>query len=487
MLFNKKRDLIVLFICSIHSLWGQNLPAIERSINSMWRDGATISCVMYDIKNGTTHYAFQPNLQVTPASVLKLVTTATALEVLGTDYQFKTTLSYSGAMKNGVLDGNLYIIGSGDPSLGSQHINAKPEQFIKDWAVAVKRIGIHTITGDIIADASCFDRYGVSNKWLLEDLGSYYGAGAYGVNLFDNSYKLYLQTGEAGSIPRIIATQPDMGALRFHNKLTAQPVARDSSYILGMPYSNERYLHGVVPTRRKRYVLKGDIPNPILYMAVYTKRFLEIQSIKVQGEAKVATQKESPTNKYKSAKTIQTVKSPSLKELVKITNYKSQNLYADALLKQIGVSQYNTIKSNTNSFNQGIESIKQHWVDKGVNTDACWMYDGSGLAVTNKVSAQFVVEVLTQMHPQQSQDSTFYQSLPLVGVEGTVRNLLKNKKIPGTLRLKSGSMSRVRAYAGYWSYNNQSYAIAFFINNYNISGKKLTPMVESFFQTLLED
>jgi D-alanyl-D-alanine carboxypeptidase/D-alanyl-D-alanine-endopeptidase (penicillin-binding protein 4) len=486
MLFNKKKYLIVLFICSIHSLWGQNLPSIEHAVKSMGRDGATVSCVMYDIKKGTTHYAFQPNLQVTPASVLKLITTATALELLGDDYRFKTSLSYSGTIQEGVLHGNLYIIGSGDPSLGSRHIAAKPEQFLQDWAAAVKRLGVHTITGDVIADATCLDDYGVSNKWLLEDLGSYYGTGSYGINLFDNAYKLYLQTGVVGSKPQIVATEPNMGALKFHNNLIAQPVVRDSSYILGMPLANERFLYGVVPTHRKRYALKGDIPNPMLCMAQYSKRFIEKQGVKVQGVAKVATPKEA-ADTLRSLQTVRTVKSPQLKELIKVTNYKSQNLYADALLKQIGVSQQDKSQSKTNAFDQGVQAIKQYWTDKGIDTRTCCMYDGSGLAVTNKVSAQSVVEVLAQMHPAQSQDSTFYHSLPIAGVEGTVRNFLKTKKVPGELRLKSGSMSRVRAYAGYWSYNNQSYAVAFFINNYNLSGRELTPVVESFFQVLLKD
>ena len=487
MLFNKKKYLIVIFITCIQSLMGQDTASTVRSIAAMQQHGATVSCVMYNLNKGTTHYAFQPNLQITPASALKLITTATALELLGADYQFKTTLSYSGTIKNGVLDGNLYIIGSGDPSLGSQHIGVKPEQFLKDWTGAIKQAGIHTVTGDIISDASYFDKYGVSNKWLLEDLGSYYGAGAYGINLFDNAYKLYLQTGSAGSKPRITATQPNMGNLVFHNELISKNVAKDSSYILGMPLANERYLQGIVPANKKRYTLKGDIPNPMQFMATYTKHFLAKQGVKVKGVARVATQNSAHTIQYKSLKVLCVIESPSLKELIKITNYKSQNLYADALLKQIGAMQNKSANNKTNTFDKGIQSIKQHWMDKGINTDACWMYDGSGLAVTNKVSSQFMVEVLTQMHPQQSKDSMFYKSLPLVGVEGTVRNLLKTKNIPGELRLKSGSMSRVRAYAGYWSYNNQDYAIAFFINNYNMSGKKLTPIIESFFQTLLKD
>ena len=487
MLFNKKKYLIVTFITCIQSLMGQDASSTARSITAMQQHGATVSCVMYNLNKGTTHYAFQPDLQVTPASVLKLITTATALELLGADYQFKTALSYSGTIKNGVLDGNLYIIGSGDPSLGSQHIGVKSEQFLKDWTVAIKRAGIHTVTGDIISDASCFDGYGVSNKWLLEDLGSYYGAGAYGINLFDNAYKLLLQTGATGSKPRIVATQPNIEQLIFHNELICRNIAKDSSYILGMPLANERYLHGVVPANKKRYTLKGDIPNPMQFMATYTKRFLTKQGIQIKGTAKVTTKNSAHTIRQKSLKTLCVIESPSLKELIKITNYKSQNLYADALLKQIGVAQNKGVNNKANTFDKGIQAVKLYWEDKGVDTDACWMYDGSGLAVTNKVSSQFMIEVLAQMHPRQSQDSTFYKSLPLVGVEGTVRNLLRTKNITGELRLKSGSMSRVRAYAGYWSYNNQDYAIAFFINNYNMSGKKLTPIVESFFQTLLKD
>ena len=178
--------------------------------------GASFSLLIQEVETGTVVFAYDTIRQMSPASVLKTVTTATALELLGEDYQFPTTISYDGRIEQGVLRGNLYIEGSGDPTLGSRHFaadknNYRPDQnrFIPQWITAIQNAGIQQIEGRIIADESIFDTEGTSMKWMQEDLGADYGAGSYGISIFDNSYSLYIRTGKSGTKPLILRTDPE--------------------------------------------------------------------------------------------------------------------------------------------------------------------------------------------------------------------------------------------------------------------------------------
>ena len=157
--------------------------------------GATLSLIIQEVGSDKPKYAVAQDMAVIPASVMKTITTASALELLGTDYRFPTTISYDGYIKEGVLHGNLYIEGSGDPTLGSRFVKDNNDEFLADWLKGIQAAGIQSVTGSVIADERCFDTEGVSIKWVGEDLGSYFGAGSYGLSVFDNQYKLYVQRG----------------------------------------------------------------------------------------------------------------------------------------------------------------------------------------------------------------------------------------------------------------------------------------------------
>ncbi|MFT3753018.1 MAG: D-alanyl-D-alanine carboxypeptidase [Paludibacter sp.] len=164
-------------------------------------ENANVSLLVSDANTGQALYQFRPKSLATPASTMKLVTTATALELLGPDFCFETKLEIDGKVSaDSILAGNLYIHGGGDPTLGSEKLGEK--DFFPQWIQAVKNAGIKKITGQIIADATLFDDEGVNPRWTWEDMGNYYAAGAYGISYMDNTYKLVLQSGQEGTTPR---------------------------------------------------------------------------------------------------------------------------------------------------------------------------------------------------------------------------------------------------------------------------------------------
>ncbi|MDH6535445.1 D-alanyl-D-alanine carboxypeptidase/D-alanyl-D-alanine-endopeptidase [Parabacteroides sp. 52] len=447
--------------------------------------GASFSLIAKEVETGSVLYSYDADRQVTPASILKTVTTATALEVFGPDYRFPTTLAYDGELKDGILYGNLYITGSGDPTLGSAHFTSDRYLFLRQWVEAIRKAGIKEITGSVISDESIFDTEGISPKCLHEDMGSYYGAGSYGLNVFDNLYQLHLTTGKPGDRPVIQSQTPPMPTLRFHNYLTSASYPIDSAFILGGPYSPDRYLYGVVPPNRPSYVLKGDIPDPALFLAGLLHERLQKEGLLIGDIPSCYRQLDAAGQWHAGEKTaLVTTYSPPLRQIVRVTNEKSHNLYADALLKTLGL-QYDASRTEVlSSFGKGVRWMQSFWKKKGIDTSSLHIYDGSGLAVTNRLSAAFIADVLVYMATQSPQSEAFIQSLPQAGLEGTVRNFLRGSSLQGRTRLKSGGMSRVKCYAGYIDKDGKRYAVALFANNYNCEGREITRALERLLTAL---
>ncbi|WP_102407293.1 D-alanyl-D-alanine carboxypeptidase/D-alanyl-D-alanine-endopeptidase [Parabacteroides bouchesdurhonensis] len=459
---------------------------VKELLKAPYMQGASFSLVMKEVQTGKTIYAYNEDLHISPASVLKTVSTATALEVLGEDFRFPTTLEYDGFIENGVLKGNLYIKGSGDPSLGSSHCGPEANSFLSSWIDAIHKAGIKKIEGAVISNESIFDSEGSSIKWLREDMGNYYAPGSYGLSVFDNMYKLSFKTGKAGSRPEITGSTPDVSFIRFHNYLTTMPISSDSAYIVGTPLSPERYLYGTLPANRENYSLKGDIPDPALFLASYLTDSLNRAGIPVSGSPSCyrIEKEEGRWNDDAKTTTIVTTYSPTLKEIAGITNHVSHNLFADALIKTVGLQYVPKKDEVISSFERGIRVTKEYWEKAGLDTFPLWIYDGSGLAPGDKVSARFIGDMLVYMATKSKAPEAFIASLPQPGLEGSVRNFLKGTKLQGNCRLKSGGMTRVRSFAGYISMNGKMYAVAVFSNNYSCSMAKMTKGLEKLFLQL---
>lgn len=478
-MIRNKIVLLCLLIC-LHLLAGAQTPApVKWLLQAPYMRGASFSLVVKDVQEGRTVYSYDTDRLQSPASVLKTVATATALEILGEDYRYPTTLEYDGILENGTLEGNLYIKGSGDPSLGSSHFAPGQNKFLSTWIATLQKAGIKHITGSVISDESIFDTEGVSIKWLREDMGNYYAPGSYGISIFDNMYKLSLQTGAAGTRPVLKGTEPDIPFIRFKNYLKAAPVSSDSAYIIGAPLDDVRYLYGVLPANREAYVLKGDIPDPALYLARYLTDQLQQKGIRVDGSPS-CYRIEVEENRWKKGerKEIVTTYSPTLREIASVCNHVSHNLYADALVKTVGLQYKPRRNEMISSFGRGVQVVKEYWEKKGLDVFPLRMNDGSGLAPADKVSAGFMGELLVYMATESAVSDAFIASLPQAGIEGSVRNFLKGSKLQGKAHLKSGGITGVRSYAGYITKDGKTYAVAVFSNNYSCPMSRMTRALE---------
>lgn len=456
--------LLQLFMSSIAA---QPSAVIKQIMDCKEMSHALIGCMVEEVGKKEAVVSHNADTRLVPASVLKSITTATALEILGKNYRYPTEIQYDGIITDGVLKGNIYIKGHGDPTLGSRHFEPQSKEFIQEWVTAVISAGIKKIEGGIVSDESLFDTEGISAKWLLEDLGSYYGAGSYALNIFDNTFSLYLNSGDTGTRPHIVRTDPVMG-ITFHNYLKVSPENRDSCYIIGMPFCQERYLYGAIPANKTGYWLKGDIPDPALFIADYFEKALADKGINTSIPASCSRLLQE-TGKWerRERKELTTTYSPTLSEIIEKTNHVSHNLFADALLKTIGLRYQPQKNESISSFGRGIMVMKNFWKEHGIDISVMNIYDGSGLAATDKVTAKSICSILNYMASKSKHSDAFINSLPAAGQEGSVSNFLKGTNLEGKAWLKSGSMSGVRCYAGYVRHNGKLYCVALLANGFD--------------------
>ena len=453
----KKLALIIPVLFVYAGAWAQ-YTQIKSVINKSYYRHATIAISAKNLTTGKTVFEYKSETSVIPASIQKLLTTGAALELLGKDYRTKTELAYSGKIEDSTLYGNLYIIGHGDPALGSKYFD-KEHNFWLEWLNAIEKLGITEITGNIIADDSSFSILTVPQKWTWEDLGNYYGAGVGGINIYDNTYTIHFRTYAPGQRTKIKYIDPPIPQMKFDNKVISARIRSDQSYILGAPYTYERTVVGRLPSYREDFKVKGSMPDPAMFLAQELKDKLQEKNITVKGIATTTR----ISGKTDSALTIiYTQLSPTIEEIIKRTNYHSVNLFAEALLKIMANQQ-----GLTASTENGLGVLYKQLSKMGVDTNSIDLYDGCGLSRYNTLTANTIVELLDYMYNSDNRMS-FENSLPVAGKEGTLKYFGRGSKIEGNFRGKSGSMRRIRSYAGYLKNNkNETIAVAVIFNNFS--------------------
>lgn len=442
--------------------------AIDNFINNPLLQNANISLLVKDLQHGQTLYEYRSKNSAVTASTMKVVTTATALEMFGPDYKFETRLEVDGEItKDSTLNGNLYIHGGGDPTLGSDKMGDK--DFLAKWVVATRKAGIKNIKGRIIADAGFFEKQVINPKWTWEDMGNYYAPGIHGISYLDNTYKLIFRSGSVGSKPEILRTSPEIPGLTIDNYVTVTTTKSDNAYFYGAPYSNYRFITGEIPANKAEFSVKGDIPNPALLLAQHFHSKLTESGFSI-SESPIVLEGEN-CKKFVIYKHL----SPPLSDIITETNVKSNNHYAEYLFKLIG-----TKNAATGTTDRAIDNIKNYWKSKGLSVDQLFQCDGSGLSPANGVSANFFVELLTYMKNKSQYADVFYKSLPVSGESGTLKSLLAKTALQGKVHAKSGTIERVKSYTGYIETKDRTLVFAIIVNNAYGSSSAVTNKMEEF-------
>lgn len=481
----------VLFLCFSFGIFAQS--QIERTIKNLVNEpslkNGSVGVAVIDVETGKLIAGHNANKSLTPASSLKVVTTGAALAILGPDFQFETKLEYDGILnEDGTLKGNLYLTGFGDPTLGSSEYEEVPdlEKTMELFCTEIQKAGIKKIEGLIIGDASYFGTAASGATWAYEDLGNYYGAGAYGLNILENMYYIKLQQkAKLGSQPPVANTEPSIPNLLLINELTsAEKGSGDNAYVFGAPHNYTAYIRGTIPVGSKIFTIKGAIPDPPFLAAHSLMYALEAKGVTTSRQATTQLQlKTEQQIKTKSKRiTIYTHKSPTLKNIVKETNLKSVNLFCEAMLRTLGKK-----NNGEGTAEAGMEVLLGFWKKKGLKTDGFFMEDGSGLSPYNAVSTQHLATVMRLIYRDEFLREAFYDSLPIAGKSGALRYRLKGTKAQNNLRAKSGGLKRVRSFTGLVkSASGKQLAFSVIVNNYSGGSGKVLKRMETFMASLAE-
>lgn len=416
---------------------------VEQFVSGPQMEHASLGIVVVNSETGEKVFELNPEMGLAPASCQKIITSATAMEILGPDYRYQTILGYDGTLSGGILKGNLHLIGSGDPSFGSwRYAATKNDRQIKMLVQAIKQSGIHKIEGKLIGENGKWGTDIVPGGWTWEDMGNYYGAGITGLNWHENQYDMFLRSGShIGDKVTIVRTSPRLNYVHFDNHvLTAAKGSGDQSDIYLPPFSVHGFVRGTIPANEKAFVISGSIPDPALQVTEMLGAELAKAKLK---PIRVAV---SNLNRIPAYKTLYELSSPPLDSLNYWFMKKSINLYGEALVKTIAYE-----KKGEGSTEKGLEIVKAFWKENGIESSALHMKDGSGLSPANRITASALVHVL-QYARTRNWFKYYYDALPEYN----------------GMKLKSGTIGGVKSFAGYHTAKDgTSYTVAIIVNNYD--------------------
>lgn len=449
---------------SLKGSWAQSITlSLTKAFEKFERDtqlgNAIASLYVLDAKAGSVVFHKNEKIGLAPASTQKIITSASAYELLGKDFRYKTSFGYE-KDKDSVVA--LSIIPGGDPTFGSWRYSSTNETTILQNSIAAFKESNIKNFGAVALHNDGWESETIPDGWIWQDIGNYYGAGAKGLNWRENQFDLLLKSGKnIGDAVEIVGTVPKLINYTLHSMATsAAKGSGDNAYIYFPLTSSEGIVRGTIPVNENRFVISGAMSSaPDEFVGTLLDTLVKIGIVNSGTVAQKTFFK-----KRSSAKPviIYTHYSPPLDSIIFWFNRRSINLYGEALVKTIAFQ-----KKGIGTTDDGVEIIKDYWKSKGIPQTELNMVDGSGLSPLNRVTTQAQVTIL-QYAKAQSWFPHFYLSLP---------------EFNG-MKMKSGTIRSVKGFCGYHTAKNgKDYIFSFLVNNYNGSSSAL---VQKMYEVLNE-
>jgi D-alanyl-D-alanine carboxypeptidase/D-alanyl-D-alanine-endopeptidase (penicillin-binding protein 4) len=309
-------------------------------------------------------------------------------------------------------------------------------------------------------------------------MGNYYGAGVYGISISDNTVILHFRTGETGTVPVLTSAEPPGSGTVYENRLTAAGKT-DNGYVYAAPYTNRGWISGQIPVNKEDFGLKASITDPPWFTAKMLRDTLILKEIKVKGEA--SSSRVMIEKSINGITEVTTTFSPPLSEIIKVLNHESVNLYAESLLKELG-----RVHRGLGSADSGKVVLRSFLDSLGAGTRGMFIEDGSGLSPQNAMNSLGLASVLYLMKKKGKYFSEYYSSLPEAGRSGTLKNVFRAPAFEGAMRAKSGTIMRVKSFAGYITTKSGNEMIfCIIVNNFTGSSAKLTSRIEDLLMDVI--
>ncbi|MBM7420938.1 MULTISPECIES: D-alanyl-D-alanine carboxypeptidase/D-alanyl-D-alanine-endopeptidase [Chryseobacterium] len=428
---------------------------VDISVNTMMTDpvlkNATWGFVVYDPKTKKIISSYNENTPLVPASTTKLLTTETAMSMLGENYRWMTQLEYSGEIdENGTLNGNLYIVGSGDPSLGTNKAGAwSYKDIVSDFAGGMTREGIKKVNGDIIIQTALFKG---NISALPENV----------VWLENNNYYL-----PVGTTKEINPANERLIVKKSMNPAADKKFFYVSPYVNKMVYAEKYDGNGTLTTK---------LPDAPAFLANSFRASLVKSGVAVTGKVTPKMTDASPELR----KMISAYKSPTLGDIIYYTNQRSDNSLAEALLKTVGFQ-----KMGDQTSESGRIVVNDHLKDIEFDLEGLNYMDGSGLSRSNHVTPISQVKFLTSLMDEKFY-KTYFNSLPIGGQSGTLKGMFVGEG-NGQVFAKTGTLNKVKTLAGYLKTNSgRTLVFSLMVNNYAGSVGQVKSKMETILKPALD-
>jgi D-alanyl-D-alanine carboxypeptidase/D-alanyl-D-alanine-endopeptidase (penicillin-binding protein 4) len=390
------------------------------------------SLEIVSLNSGQVLYERNSKLLMHPASNLKLLTSATALQVLGEDFRFKTAVLVDSLQSGDIVAGNLYLKGFGDPDLKSSDLDS--------LAATLRSIGIRLITGDIVADDSYFDDLYWGNGWMWDDEPDPDAMFISALSVNKNCVVVTVEPTSVQSDSVIVTINPPTS---FISVLSTARTVDDSAKCslkvsrLFKERLNTITVSGDMPRNATAHRNRISVRQPALLAAELLKKSLQLDSLTVLGQARLAM---APPGTVEIASCSRPIDSVLI-----AMNKKSDNLSAENILKTIGAKQ----RGLPGGAKNGIYVENEFLSSFGIDTSACFIADGSGVSHYNLLTVDNIMRLLVGMTRRPDPFHLIYASLPIAGVDGTLENRMIGTAAQGNVRAKTGTISGTSSLSGY--------------------------------------
>jgi D-alanyl-D-alanine carboxypeptidase/D-alanyl-D-alanine-endopeptidase (penicillin-binding protein 4) len=418
-------------------------------------EGAHWGIHVVNLRSGEVLYSRNPGHLFVPASNVKLLTTAAALEQLGPNYRYRTTVYADGPIEDGTLKGNLIVRGSGDPTIGGHEQRRDPTAVFRRWADSLQRRGITHITGSIVGDDTRIDETPLGQGWSWNDIPYAYSAEIGGLVFNENTIDLQVEGRQVGQPARITWEPYRTDYVDVVNRSRTVPYREDEDdeYQRRMGTNTIHVESRIHPNGQDAESI--TVSNPTRYFAHVLRSTLLQEGISVDGRAADLGDAAYRVDYDRGdVRRVASYRSPALSEIVRTLNHESQNLYAEQVLRTLAVE----VPPETDedlppgSAALGVQAVRETLVEADVDTSRVQLVDGSGLSRQNLVRPRSIVRVLQHMwlHDDPAVSSAFYDALPEGGRDGTLEYRFQGQ-VPAhrNVRAKTGTLSNMSSLSGF--------------------------------------
>jgi D-alanyl-D-alanine carboxypeptidase/D-alanyl-D-alanine-endopeptidase (penicillin-binding protein 4) len=414
---------------------------LDRIFNAPVMDQGLWGVEVKSLGTGRVIYARNARKLMMPASNMKIVTLAAAAERLGWDYRFTTTLETTAPVENGVLRGDLVVRGNGDPTINSRGNHAAA--VFDEWAAALKSAGISRVDGNIVGDASAFDRRALGQGWSWDYLQYGYAAPSGALEFNEDIATLSIRPGPKPGDEAGLELSPGAGLGLIHHVATGEAGSATTIDLERPPDGTWLDVKGSIASDAQPATREVAVADPTIYFAHSLLLALVERGIQVSGLPKGLQDWRNQLAPIPRRVLVES-KSPPLREIATTMMKVSQNLYAETLLKAVGAA--GGVTGTTEGGRAAARTILEGW---GIPPDSYVQADGSGLSRYDYVTAEMIVALLERMHRDPRHHDAFVATLPIAGKDGTIASRMKTTRAEANAVAKTGSISNVRALSGY--------------------------------------